>query len=168
MNAHDYLITQIESMWYLQESACQDLTNDLLVKLPPGTVSPIGVIWLHMVNSQDNFVSTITGKPPLWKSHEWPARFGVQKAPKISEDWSQYSSMAFTVEILREYSDDVRENVLKVLAHTDENSLDETVKFFTENDPKANVWALMVGHTLLHCGEIAAIKGVLGGKGLPF
>jgi hypothetical protein len=46
--------------------------------------------------------------------------------------------------------------------------LDEKVKFFTDNDIKADVWKLLFTHSLSHAGEISAIKGTFGEKGLPF
>ena len=51
---------------------------------------------------------------------------------------------------------------------TDDDTLDEPVQFFTDHDTKADIWALYVDHTIHHCGEISALKGVFGGKGLPF
>ena len=54
------------------------------------------------------------------------------------------------------------------LASINDDVLDEKIKFFTESDPKAAVWALLVSHALEHTGEIAAIKGMQGEQGLPF
>ena len=168
MDAREYLKTQIESMFYLQDSVCKDVTGDILLATPPGTVSSIGIIWLHLVNAQDNFIAMITGQTSLWKTGDWPGQFGLEKAPDIGEDWAQYKDAALTVELLKKYGDAIRKHTNTVLETTRAESLDETVKFFTESDPKASVWALMVGHTMLHCGEIAALKGVMGGKGMPF
>ena len=168
MDAVAYLDVQLKNMWSLGDSVTQGLENEDLIRIPPGTVSPIGVIWLHMVNGEDNFLTIIEGVDPLWVTAGWNAHFGLESAPNIGEDWTQYQDAAFSVDLLREYMAAVRERTRACLAAINGDSLDETVKFFTEADPKARVWALMIGHSLLHTGEIAAIKGVLGCKGLPF
>ena len=168
MNGKKYLKTQIASMWHLQDSACKDVSDDLVNEKPQGTLSSIGVIWLHLIKEQDNFVAIITEKPPLWKTNGWHERFGLEKAPSMGEDWSHYENLALSTELLRAYDEAVRNETRVVLEWTHSNSLDQTVKFFTDNDSKANVWALMISHTLIHCGEIAALKGIFGQKGLPF
>ena len=168
MDAVNYLEVQLKNMWSLGDSVTQDLKDGDLRQVPPGTVSPIGVIWLHMINGEDNFLTIIEGPDPLWVTAGWNARFGLESAPNIGEDWTQYQDAALSVDLLREYMAAVRERTRSCLAVIDADSLDETVKFFTDADPKARVWALMIGHSLLHTGEIAAIKGVLGGMGLPF
>ena len=168
MDAKTYLRKQIKSMLYLQDSVLKGLTDDQLIALPPGKVSPIGVIWLHAVNAEDNFISIIREQPSLWNSAGWKERFGLESAPNMGEDWAEYQGAALTVELLQAYTEAVREQTTAYLESTTEASLDETVKFFTDSDPKADVWVLMVVHTSIHTGEMAAIKGVLGGKGLPF
>jgi hypothetical protein len=168
MDAKTYLRKQIKSMWNLQGSVVNGLTDEQLAVIPPGTTSPIGVIWLHMVYGEDNFVSTIMEQPSLWQSGDWKERFGLEKAPNIGEDWTEYQDVALTIEKVQAYSDAVQAQTGACLESTTDETLDETVKFFTDSDPKANVWVLLVSHTLIHSGEIAAIKGVLGEKGLPF
>ena len=168
MDVNTYLKKQIKSMWYLQDSVVKDLTDEQLMLLPPGTVSPIGVIWLHMVNSEDNFVSTIQEQESLWDSGGWDGRFSVGTVPDMGEDWTKYQDADLTVELLQAYTEAVREKTKACLKVTKGETLDETVKFFSDSDPKASVWVLLIGHTLIHSGEIAAIKGVLGNKGLPF
>ena len=168
MDAKTYLKKQIKSMWSLGDSVLYGLSDDVLMEVQPGTAAPIGVIWLHMANGEDNFISIIEAGKPLWESDGWKERFGLEKAPNIGEDWTGYQSAALTVELLQAYTEVVRERTKACLETTDDGSLDEMVKFFSEADPKASVWALLVSHTLIHAGEIAAIKGVLGGKGLPF
>ena len=167
MDSITYLQKQLESMWYLQKSALESVTDEILMEQPAGTASPIGVIWLHMVNSQDNFTGLLSGKSPLWKQG-WSDKFDLQQAPNIGEDWTPYVETSLTVDLLRAYGDAVRQFTQETVASIDAQNLDETVKMFTDHDPKADVWVLMIGHTLLHCGEIAALKGTFGERGLPF
>jgi len=167
MDSKTYLQKQLEGMWYLQKSTLDSVTDNILMQQPEGTLSPIGVIWLHMINAQDNFTGMLSGKSSLWRQG-WSEKFDLAQTPNIGEDWAPFYQTSLTVDLLRAYGEAVREFTQDTLAGIDSHSLDETVRMFTEADPKADVWVLMVGHTLLHCGEIAALKGIFGGKGLPF
>jgi hypothetical protein len=167
MDGEVYLKKQIKSMRWIQDAVIKSLVDEQLLEKPPGTVSPIGVIWLHMINGEDNFVSTITGEESLWKSDGWDERFGLVKAPNMGGDWSGFQETNLNVDTLRAYTEAVRDRTQTCLDNTTKDTLDETVKFYSDNDPKGNVWVLLVTHTLIHCGEIAALIGVQGGKGLP-
>lgn len=167
MDSKTYLKKQVESMWYLQDSALNGLTDEILMKRPAGTVSPIGVIWLHLATAQDHFTAVLSGQSPIWQNG-WSQEFGTNQAPDIGEDWAAFNDLDLKTDLLQEYSQAVRQFTRKILEETDERSLDETIKMFTDQDPKADVWVLMIGHTLLHCGEIAALKGTFGEQGLPF
>ena len=168
MDAKKYLQSQLESMWHLQKATLDSVTDDIVMRVPEGTVSPIGVIWLHLVGTQDKFVATLSVKEPLWQTEGWDQRFGVEKIPGFGLDWTTYQQLNMPISLLQEYSQAVQAFVQQAVGSIDNDTLDEKVKMFTENDPKADVWVLLIGHTLHHCGEIAALNGVFGGKGLPF
>ena len=168
MDAITYLKKQINSMQYLQDSVLQGLVDETMNQIPPGTVSPIGIIWLHMVNAEDNFISLLLRQQSLWDSGGWKERFGLEKAPDMGEDWSAYREVTLTVELMQDYQKTVRLNIESCLKQSKDETLDEEVKFIREDDLKADVWALLVSHSLTHTGEMAALKGVSGEKGLPF
>ncbi|MBG0788197.1 MAG: DinB family protein [Anaerolineaceae bacterium] len=167
MDSITYLRKQLDSMWSLQHSAVDSVTDEILMRQPAGTASPIGVIWLHLINAQDNFTGILFGDKPLWQKG-WAEKFDLAQAPDIGEDWTPYYETPLTVELLRAYGGAVQQFTRETLDGIDEHSLDETVRMFTDQDPKADVWVLMIGHTLLHCGEIAILKGIFGEQGLPF
>jgi uncharacterized damage-inducible protein DinB len=168
MDTKTYLEHQIQSQWELQDAALTDLTDDQLVYQPAGTVSPIGVIWLHMVYSEDFFIARLMNTPSLWESRGWKEKFNLETAPDFGKDWTTYRSVPFTVELLQSYTQAVRDRIKAGLKATNPDTLDERLKFFSDSDPKAAVWVLLSQHALLHSGEIAALKGIQGVKGLPF
>ena len=168
MDAKKYLEDQIQSMWHLQDAALSDLTDAQLTFQPEGTVSPIGVIWLHMIFSEDSFIAILMKQPTLWESGSWKEKFNLDGAPDFGEDWTAYRDVPFTVDLLQSYTQAVRERTKACLEATDASTLDETLKFFSDSDPKAAVWILLSQHSLLHSGEISALKGIQGVKGLPF
>ena len=83
MDTKNYLEKQIKSMWYLQNSALQGLTDEHLHAKPMGTTSPIGIIWLHVVSGEDGFVSMILEQPKLWEAEGWNQKFGLDKYIKF-------------------------------------------------------------------------------------
>lgn len=167
MDSINYLQKQLGSMWSLQKSAVDSVTDEILMRLPTGTASPIGVIWLHLINAQDNFTGMLSPNSPLWQ-RGWAEKFNLAQAPDIGEDWTPYYETSLSVDLLQAYSEAVQQFTQETLDGINADSLDETVRMFTDQDPKADVWVLMIGHTLLHCGEIAILKGIFGEKGLPF
>ena len=168
MNATKYLKTQIDSMRHLLDSALKSLNDDQVSWTPPGTLSSIGVIWLHTIAAEDAFISILADQPKLWDTKGWAESFGLEKPPNIGEDWHAYEQGKLTVENLQAYTEAVQKQTDDHLAAITDDVLDEKIKFFTESDPKASVWALLVSHALEHAGEIAAIKGMQEEKGLPF
>ena len=168
MDTIKYLEKQVESLQNFQDSVLQGITDEILNKFPPGNVSSIGVIWLHMINGEDYFTSILMGQESLWNSGGWKERFGLEKPPDYGEDWSTFKDTPLTIDLLQAYHNAARENIHTCLNQTTSKTLDETVKFFTDNDLKADVWKLLITHSLSHAGEISAIKGIFGEKGLPF
>lgn len=168
MEAKIYLEKQIKSMVELQNHVFEGLTNPQLRFLPGGTVSPIGVIWLHMAFAEDSFIAILMGKPTQWESAGWKERFGLEQPPDFGEDWTVYQDSELTFDLLQAYTESIRKRTQACLASTRSETLDERVKFFTDDDPKAVVWNLLVQHSLMHIGEISTIKGLQGVKGLPF
>jgi uncharacterized damage-inducible protein DinB len=114
------------------------------------------------------FTAIIAGVQSLWKTEGWDEEFSVEKAPGFVMDWSTYQDKKWSIELLQDYTLAVKAFVQQAVDFMDNETLDGRVKFFTDSDPKSDVWVLLIGHTLHHCGEIAAINGVFGGKGLPF
>jgi uncharacterized damage-inducible protein DinB len=168
MNATTYLSKQINSMRYLQDSVLKSITDAVLLWEPPGTLTCIGLIWLHMIGGEDAFIATLKDQPSLWKTAGWKETFGLEKYPNLGEDWNDYTHARLTVTDLQAYTQAARTQTDAYLASITDETLDEKIEFFTESDPKADVWTLLVSHSLQHTGEIAAIKGLQGEKGLPF
>lgn len=168
MEIKTYLLRQFTSQRQLVDSALQGLTDEQLTWLPPGTANPIGVIILHMLASEDYFISLLTGKDCLWESQKWAEKFNLAKPPDIGEDWSVYRSGTITLDLLLSFRDAVRKATDSYFETVTSAELDRTIKFFTDNDPVADVLILLDGHNLTHAGEIAALKGVYGVKGLPY
>jgi hypothetical protein len=168
MDVKNYLILQASSMRELEDATFQGLTDEQLGWIPPGTANPIGLTALHMISSMDYFLSVLTGKPRLWDAQGWKGQFNLAEPPGYGDDWSTFRHGTVTVEGLKSYQVVVRVELDFYLQALTPEELDRRVKFFSDSDPVAAVVALLFGHWMLHAGEIAALKGVYGTKGLPF
>jgi len=135
MNGLDYLKYQVKWMRSLQTSVIEDIEDEMLAQKPAGTTSSIGVIWLHMVSGEDNFLSIISEDDSLWESEGWKDRFGLDKVPNMGEDWSIYEDAEITSELLNGYTSEISGRTQSYLDVLEDGSLDETMKFFTDEDP---------------------------------
>ena len=168
MEVINYLKLQASSMQELVDAAFQGLTDEQLTWIPPGAANPIGLTALHMISSTDYFLSILTGKPRLWEAQGWKGQFNLAEPPGYGDDWTAFRHGTVTVEGLKSYLVVVRVELDFYLQALTPEGLDRPVKLWTDNDPAAAVLALLFGHMMLHAGEMAALKGVYGGKGLPF
>jgi hypothetical protein len=168
MDVKTYLMRQIAGMHDLVDAAFEGLTDEQLTWIPPGTANPIGLTALHLLSSEDHFISILTGKPRLWQSQGWSATFNLVEPPGFGQDWTVLRNATLTVEALLAYRVVVRVEMDFYLETLTPEVFDQTVKFLSDNDSAADVLALLVGHALMHAGEIAALKGVYGVKGLPY
>jgi hypothetical protein len=168
MDAKTYIHKQIASMHSMVDDVLGGMTDAHLTWTPPGTANLIGLTVLHMLSGEDYFISLISGRTQLWKSQGWNEKFNIATPPDYGEDWSVYLGATLSVDKLLAYRDAVRSETLAYLDRLTADELDRTVKLFTDKDPVADVLVLIVSHMLGHTGEIAALKGVQGIKGLPY
>jgi hypothetical protein len=69
---------------------------------------------------------------------------------------------------LLDYLQQVRAATDAYLAGVTPEELDRIVQIAGQDRPVAQVFVLLVVHSAAHTGEISALKGVSGAKGLPF
>jgi hypothetical protein len=143
------------------------LTDEHLNWQPPGTANPIGVSWLHLLTAEDGFIqTTIQGKPRLWESQEWTLKTGIH--PRASdESWDRVKQTQFSVAPLQAYGAAVGEATDAYLGGVTPGELDRTVMANNTEILVAVLLTIMVCHAAGHAGDIAAIKGIQGLKGLP-
>jgi hypothetical protein len=168
MDAKTYLTYQFTSLRYFVDIALAGLTNEQLTWVPPGTANSIGLTALHMLATEDKYLSLLRGKERLWQTQNWNGTFNLAEPPGFGGDWKVLRQAALSVENILAYQVVVRVETDFYLDTLTPEGLEFPVKLFTEHDRAVDVLALIISHTLLHAGEIAALKGVNGVKGLPF
>ena len=168
MDVKTYLLKQITGTYDSLDSALEGLTAEQLPWNPPGTANPIGLTIVHALSSEDMFISALCGKTQVWQAQAWAEKFNLTEPPGYGQDWTVYRNAKLSLESLLAYRDAVRVETRVYLEGLMPEELDRSVKIFGGSQPAADVLVLLIEHLLTHAGEIAALKGVYGVKGLPY
>ena len=169
MDARDLLRAQLTWVHQLLDGTMSDCSQDTADFRAEGwTVNPISGIYAHIAMTQDGIVhGLVQGRPTLLESEGWDAKLGLEAAGP--RDASAWADKRFDLATVRDY-------VAAVQAATDAflaDAADEVLERSMETpmgeqraiDMLANVGVV---HVASHWGEIAALRGVQGEKGLPF
>lgn len=142
---------------------------------PPGSANPIGAAYAHVVLDEDAMINGYLRRGPTLSAGEWAGRTGTSAPPPpAGADWGVW---ARTVEVdlpaLHAFARAVFAATEAYVLSLDDAALGRVMDVHTEwgvvNENVA--WflsALVVSHLNIHCGEVAALKGVQGAKGYPF
>jgi uncharacterized damage-inducible protein DinB len=169
MDAKAYITQQITLMQFLSDGATNGTTDEQFNWQPPGTANTIRASFIHMTHAEDFFFQhVLQGKPRLWESEDWAGKFGISIPPVRGRGWEEVTAQALAVAPAIEYQQAVRAATDAYLEVLTPEEFDREVRFFGAMQPVALVLATFVAHTMGHAGDIAAIKGLQGVKGLPF
>ncbi len=169
MNATQFVRDQVAEAHSLNDAAMAGVADEHFNWLPPGTINPIKSTFLHSVAGEDLFFQAILqGRPPLWATGGWAGTIGLVQAPGGGQGWEEAKRTVLALGPVLAYADAVRSATNEYLARLTDDELDREVSFFGRASSVADVLARFVGHTACHAGEIAAVKGMQGLKGLPF
>lgn len=168
MTAIEYIQRQIAQVRFFATDVVQDLTDEQLNFPAPGTTNTIGAIYLHMTTSEDSFInSVVQGKPRIWDSEDWANKINIS-TPPARGDWSGVKDKSLAVASVVAYKTAVHAATAAFLATLTDDDLARQLSFRGTVETVADILTRFVTHTSFHTGEIAAIKGVHGLKGLSF
>jgi hypothetical protein len=168
MNVMEYIKRQMAGVRRSADRVMNDVTDELFNWAPPGTANTISATFVHFMNAEDSFIQkTLLGKPTIWESGGWTEKTGIQKPPGIGEDWSEYKHRKIEIKPLQDYKTAVWAATDAYLANLTEGDLDRMVKFAGGERTVGEMLMLSASQSLSHVGEIAALKGIQGAKGLP-
>lgn len=168
MDAKEYLIRQFRWLRRQSDSVLLDTTDEHFNWTPPGTVSSISAIFVHMLAVEDAYIQeAILGQPRLWDAQGWEDRIG-SRAPWRGENWDDIRGKQLTLEDAAQFQMVVRAATDAYLESLTPEELDRRVNFLDKERRVADVLAMLVVHNLGHAGEIAALKGIQGVAGLSF
>ncbi|HEX3724288.1 MAG TPA: DinB family protein [Nitrolancea sp.] len=172
MDAITILRQQLKQGHDIIEQAVAGLPTEQLHHRAPGsTIQSIAVIYAHTVMSEDYLMNAkVWPRPLLFERSAWADRVGIDMIPFGSGDGDRWvaSVSGCNIEALRAYADEVYRETDEYLGTLSEADLDGTINFVDEMSIGSYLGNIVVWHAVHHSGEICALKGVLGGRGLPF
>lgn len=137
-------------------------------QLPGSTVGTIASIYAHLVLDEDFIVSgMVQGKAPLHATGGWAAKSGVESpgSPIQNPEWAAKVRLT---PAFNDYAQAVYAATDAYLAAASDGELARVVETPLGKQPVTSALGLAIYHHAQHSGEIAALKGVFGQKGLPF
>jgi hypothetical protein len=150
------------------DGVMQDTTEEQINWTPPGTANSIGVTLLHVAGTLDNaFQGTLQGKPSVWDSGVWGKKLGLSGLPGRVHGWDEAKSSHLASGPLMEYVNSVFNQVNTCVSGLTPPELDRVVTLYGADRPVSDLLIMQASHALMHTGEIAALKGMQGVKGLP-
>jgi uncharacterized damage-inducible protein DinB len=132
-------------------------------RLPGSLANTIGATFLHIYYSEDELVQGLQGHENLFETNGWGDRLGYDQRTM----WS--FTGAHDLQLLQEYADAVAAATSRYLASLSPAALAEVIATSRGPQPRAlRLASYIVTHKSSHTGEIAALLGCQGAKGLPF
>jgi hypothetical protein len=170
MNAQETVRQQLGFWHGILDTMLNDVGEKLNARLPGSTCDSIGSIYAHMVFAEDGIVNGMfQGKPLLYIANGWEAKTGVQHpgGPMQTPDWA--SKVHMDLPKFQEYAKAVYAQTDAYLANLADSELERKVQGpVGETTIGWFLSTILATHFPGHAGEIAALKGVQGMKGLPF
>lgn len=168
MDVGTYVQKQMTRVWSQIDAVVNDITDEQFNWPPPGTINPISAIFVHMLNAEDYFINCVLqGRSPCWVEQEWGQKTGVQTPPGWGRSWEEFRTVKIPVPPVLAYQQVVRVATDTYLADLTAEELERRVEFAGDELLVAEVLTLLVVHSASHAGEIAAVKGMQGLRGLP-
>jgi hypothetical protein len=168
MKILDYMRHQMASMRRTVDMTMKDVAIEQFNWTPPGTMNTISATFIHLTSVEDDFVQGILQrKPRVWDAGDWSGRTGIKKTPGIGENWNEFKHLHLQPAVFLEYQKDVWAATDAYMAGLTAGDLDRKVKLGQRELTVAELLIMAANQSLSHTGEIAALKGIQGAKGLP-
>ena len=170
MDVITYIRQQVDNAHQQIDLVMQDITEDQFNWHPSGTINPISVILAHVLGGEDFFAhSLLQAKPRVWELQEWGQKIGIPEPPGgPGTDWDAIRATRMSIAPLLDYGRALRDATDTYLATLTPTELDRQVDFAGQPRSVAEILMMFVVHIAGHAGEMAAVKGMQGMKGLPF
>ena len=148
-----------------------DLSNEELHHIwPDSQLGTPASIFLHVAWVEDLVINQmLQGKESVYAGQNWAAKMpdaAVHNGPSTFEwAWSVKAPDAAT---LIAYAAAVRPTLISYIEGLSDEDLDRIIPSFLGETPQSDILSYLIWDLANHTGEIAALRGVAGKKGLPF
>lgn len=163
MKASEYARSQVEGALDFLATCAKDMDETQYNWKPEGKCNPAAKLHAHALSAADFFVTTML----KGDSTKWP-----EFAPKTGlpanamEIWG--SDATVSPDVMNDYANAIKEPILAYIGTLNDEDLDRELDTrFMGTQTVAWVLQLVASHTIEHAGEISAVKGMQGLKGLP-
>ena len=152
------------------EAVLGNLTEENLNWTPPVTANSIGVNLIHVSGGDDYFLQEcIQQKPMVWSTGGWAEKIGLAIPPgSTPESWKIAKTTHLPLQPVLAYYRAVCAVTDTYFEQLTEVEIDRPVMMFGKPSNVGEFLVMILTHATEHLGEIAALKGVQGCKGLPF
>lgn len=164
MNATTYARQQLEQIFGLVNAAAGGMDDTQYNWEPAGTCNSASKSHVHMLTSLDFFINAkVRGQDLAWSTFA-PAN-GLPANPL--EVWNHGGAISQAA--VAEYGKGLQQSVLDYVSSLSDADLDREVdtQFFGTKSI-AFVLQLAAMHCAGHAGDVSAVKGMQGLKGIPF
>jgi hypothetical protein len=172
MTGQAILKQQLAGYHDLLEQTVADCPPEALHRLlSDATIASIASVYAHTVFSEDQIVQgLLQQRPPVFQAQGWASRTGVTmpSSPQMTPEWAR--GVRMDLGSFREYAKAVYAATDAYVGGLSEAALERKVDtgFIGEQTVAFVLSNIAAWHVAEHGGEIAALKGVQGLKGLPF
>lgn len=169
MDVIEYIRHQVQTQRRLCGATIQGMTEEQFNWSPPGTANPIRTTLLHMIAAEDNHIQhVVQGLPLVWETGGWGEKIGISTPPGGGRGWDEAKDVVLALEPVLAYQAAVYAATDAYLQQVTPEELDRQVRFLGRDQSIGQVLATATAHVVGHAGEIAALRGIQGVKGLPF
>ena len=169
MDTIEFSRNLIASVHKQADDVMKDTSSEEFNWTPPGTANPISAVFVHLLTSEDYFVQrVIQGRQELWEENGWGEKLGVSNIPGFGGNWDEFKQKTLSLHPVLAYQKDVRAATDTYMDKLTPDELEHKMKFAGEERTIARIIIHFACHIACHAGEIAALKGFQGSKGLPY
>lgn len=171
MSLQQLIGSNFEFTFGLLEGAIDGLSSEQLHHTHTETeIASIASIYAHILLSTDSILhGMLQGQPSLYVAAGWDAKIGIPYTPGLGDRAWHDAARISDIDQFRAYAKSVYTAIAEYVASVSDAELERTLE--TPMGTQTVAWCLnnfMAWHTIQHLGEICALKGMLGAKGLPF
>ena len=135
--------------------------------IPDSTIGSIAAVYAHTVFDEDAMIANAAGREPLWTSDGWAEKTGLNIESRQTQEWAR--TVNYDIAVVRGYAKAVHQATNDYLANATDDELSREIETQMGTMPAAQfVGAIALWHIQSHQGEISALLGTQGKKGLPF
>ena len=166
MELIDFIRAECDSALDMISRSLEDLDDEIVQWQPGGTANTIGQILAHLVSGQDLLVGEKLKGGTTLHASGWAEKTGIPAGR--TQIWVK-GVWRLNLEGFRQYHAAVDAQSRGYLASITPADLERQVAWIRgPEQPVSQLFrTIFINHALGHCGEMSALKGIRGLKGLP-